>query len=129
MKKKFKPALQKMRKRAGYKSAEEYAEHIGIPYGTYRNYEQGDRKLTIETAWELADDLGCTLDELAGREWPVERTWSDDGQRVLNDSYERLDTGARGRAVDMLVDMASNPANLIAKSGQGAEDEVGLMAG
>lgn len=125
----MKPNLREMRRRAGYKTAEEYAEHSGINVNTLRGYESGKNQLTIEKAWAIADDLGCTLDELAGREWPVERTWSDDGQRVLNDSYERLDAGARSRAVDMLVDMASNPANLIAKSGQGAEDEVGLMAG
>ena len=121
--------LKDMRIRAGYKTAQEFADHKGMSVNTYRKYEGGARELSLALAWEFADDLGCTLDELAGREWPVERTWSDDGQRVLNDSYERLDAGARSRAVDMLVDMASNPANLIAKSGQGVEDEVGLMAG
>lgn len=65
----MKYALQEMRKRAGYKSAKAFAAHIGMPTRTYTNYEQGVRDITLEVAWNLADELGCTLDELAGRQW------------------------------------------------------------
>ena len=62
--------LQEMRKRAGYKSARAFAEKIGMSLNTYNNYEQGATKLTLEKAWEFADVLECSLDELAGRRWP-----------------------------------------------------------
>lgn len=68
----MKTRLQEMRKRAGFQSAVAFAEHYGISAGTYTNYEQGKRSLTLEKAWEFADLLGCSLDELAGRQWPPE---------------------------------------------------------
>ena len=63
-----KPGLQKMRKAAGWKSARAFAEHIGMPVDTYTQYEQGKRTMNIEVAWDLADYLGCTIDQIAGRE-------------------------------------------------------------
>lgn len=63
-----KPGLQKMRKAAGWKSARTFAEHIGMPVDTYTQYEQGKRTMNIEVAWDLADELGCTIDQIAGRE-------------------------------------------------------------
>lgn len=60
--------LQACRKAAGWKSAREFAEHIGMPVGTYTNYEQGKRELGVSVAWDLADALGCTIDQIAGRE-------------------------------------------------------------
>ncbi|MBR2681633.1 MAG: helix-turn-helix transcriptional regulator [Atopobiaceae bacterium] len=60
--------LQEMRKAAGYKSAREFAEHMGMSVSTYTGYEQGRIKLSLATAWLLADELGCTIDKLAGRE-------------------------------------------------------------
>ena len=68
----MKTRLQELRKRAGFQSAVAFAEHYGINAGTYTNYEQGKRNLTLEKAWEFADHLGCSLDELAGRQWPPE---------------------------------------------------------
>lgn len=70
----MKTRLQELRKRAGFQSAVAFAEHYGINAGTYTNYEQGKRNLTLEKAWEFADLLGCSLDELAGRQWPPEGT-------------------------------------------------------
>lgn len=65
----MKTNLQAMRKRAGFKSARAFAEHMNMSVNTYTNYEQGKSSLTLEQAWEFADELDCTLDELAGREW------------------------------------------------------------
>lgn len=68
----MKTRLQELRKKAGFQSAIAFAEHYGINAGTYTNYEQGKRNLTLEKAWEFADLLNCSLDELAGRQWPPE---------------------------------------------------------
>lgn len=59
--------LQEMRKRAGFSSAKAFAEHIGMSVSTYTKYEQGVSEMTLERAWQFADALGCTLDEIAGR--------------------------------------------------------------
>ena len=67
---KYKSNLQAMRKRAGFKSAREFAEHAGINIKTYTNHEQGDTSMSLLQAWEYADLLNCTLDELAGRKSP-----------------------------------------------------------
>ena len=64
--------LQALRKKAGFKSAKAFAEKIGMNAYTYTNYEQGKANFTLAQAWEFADLLGCSLDELAGRQWPPE---------------------------------------------------------
>ena len=80
----LKTNLQAMRKRAGYKSAREFADHAGINVNTYTNYEQGKANMSLVQAWELADLLDCTLDELAGRRVPEKPSMSADEQRVLD---------------------------------------------
>lgn len=60
--------LKELRKAAGYPTAKAYAEHLGIIYQTYHNYESGSHKLSLDLACDICDDLGCTLDELCGRE-------------------------------------------------------------
>ena len=76
----MKTGLQAMRKKAGYKSAAEYAEHLGISVNTYTGYEQGRIQMSLVKAWEFADDLGCTIDEIAGR--------YDESASEYDDPYE-----------------------------------------
>lgn len=68
----MKTNLQEMRRKAGFKSARAFAESIQMNPTTYTQYEQGIRNFTLEKAWEFADALNCSLDELAGRQWPPE---------------------------------------------------------
>lgn len=60
--------LKEIRKARGYKNAKSFSDFVGLQEKTYRNYEQEARTLTIPMACFLCDALGCTLDELAGRE-------------------------------------------------------------
>ena len=66
-------ALQTARKNAGYKSAKLYAEHMGYNVSTYTDWEQGRHLFTYEQAWQMADDLHITLDELGGRDFAPEK--------------------------------------------------------
>lgn len=59
--------LQECRKAAGYKSAKEFAEHMGMSVRTYTNYEQEVNELTLGMAWRFADELGCTIEDISGR--------------------------------------------------------------
>ena len=65
--------LQTVRRQAGFKSARAFAEHIGMNVNTYTDFEQGTRTLSYERAWMLADALNCTMDELGGRKFPINK--------------------------------------------------------
>lgn len=88
----MKTRLKELRKARGYKSARAFSEYLGIPENTYRKYEQEERNLYLEVACKLCDALGCTLDELAGREkrppdetelLEIYRNSSPEGQKQL----------------------------------------------
>lgn len=93
----MKTQLQRIRKDRGFKSAKAFAEHIGMSKDTYTNYEQGARPITLELAWEFADVLGCTLDELAGRDFKADG-YADPRQAVMNDDYARLSDAGKDAA-------------------------------
>ena len=59
--------LQELRRRAGYASAKEFAESIGVPFSTYSRYESNPDKISVAAAWSLADRLGCSIDAIVGR--------------------------------------------------------------
>ena len=63
--------LQECRKKAGWKSAKAFADHIGMSARTYTNYEQEVSELTVGLAIEFAQELNCSLDELAGYHYAV----------------------------------------------------------
>ena len=49
------------------------AAAAAVPFRSLQNYEQGHRPVPLEAAAKLADALGCTLDELAGRGPPAKK--------------------------------------------------------
>lgn len=61
--------LKKLRNERGLSQAK-LAELSGIPKGTLLQWEYGMRTPLLDAAVKLADALGITLDELAGREPP-----------------------------------------------------------
>ena len=110
----MKTNLQAMRKKAGFRSAKAFAEHMGINAGTYTNYEQGVRPLTLELAWEFADELHCTLDELAGRDFRASShdDYADALQTELNECYVKMNESARSTLVGCLKLRTSMPVGL-----------------
>lgn len=102
----MKTKLQDIRKARGFRSAKEFAKHIGMSARTYTNYEQGATSLTLEKAWEFADMLDCTLDELAGRERPA-KDYSDPRQVDLNRDFSVLDEPSKDAAVAAIRGMAA----------------------
>lgn len=65
-------ALQAARKKAGFKSAQAFADAVEMSVNTYTNYEQGKNGLTDVLLWQFADAMNCSIDELVGRQWPPE---------------------------------------------------------
>lgn len=93
----IKTQLQRIRKLRGFKSAKAFAEYIGMNPHTYTDYEQGRRTFTLESAWEFADALECTLDDLAGRDFKA-AVYADSRQAVMNDDYARLSDAGKDAA-------------------------------
>lgn len=83
--------LKELRRRAGYATAEAFAEAVGMSVHTYRRYESGSINLYLDTACDLCDALGCTLDELAGRGEPKR------SERVDAMMYAYINLDERGK--------------------------------
>ena len=62
--------LLELRRQAGYRNANDFAEEHGIPASTYARYESNPGKIPLERAWQLADILGTTIDAVVGRKAP-----------------------------------------------------------
>ena len=91
-------SLQARRKAAGYRSARSFADAAGIPLSAYTEYEQGRRAMSYERAWEIADVLGCSMDELGGREFKVGESVTmaaDAEHRELVECFESSDGEGR----------------------------------
>lgn len=113
--------LQAMRKKAGFKSAKAFADSIGMNPATYTDYEQGRRAFTLEKAWEFADVLECSLDELAGRRWPPEDLASiDPRRRAMVDAYDALTDDGKTLASEMVASVARDPLRRADTAGERA---------
>lgn len=94
----MKTKLQALRKAAGFGSSDAFADHLGMNRSTYKNYEQGTRKISLDNACFFADALDCTLDELAGRTPPnVDAEAAEFARR-----FEALPRPGRRAVIDIL---------------------------
>lgn len=117
--------LQNLRKRAGYKSAKAFANKIGMNVYTYTNYEQGKANFTLAQAWEFADVLECSLDELAGRKWPPDDLTSiDPRRRTLIESYDALTDDGKTLASELVASVARDPLRRADAAGAGSTGPV-----
>ena len=68
-------SLSEIRKAAGFKTGKQFAEAIGIPPSSYARFEQPSNgaHIPMERALLIADKLGCSIDEVVGRDWMFER--------------------------------------------------------
>lgn len=96
--------LQQLRKAAGYKSREKFAETLGISERKLKAWESQETRITFEDACSIADVLHCSLDELAGRTAYV-GSYSDARQMQMNDDYARLSESKKDAAADTVRGM------------------------
>lgn len=70
-----KRSLRELRVSKGFRSAQEFAEKIGVAASSYSRWENAgdgpDKSTSLENLWRIADALGCSIDAVVGRE--VER--------------------------------------------------------
>ena len=60
-------SLAQLRKEAGFSSAREFAEEMGLPPSSYHRYEAEPEKIPLKAAWALADRLHASIDYIVGR--------------------------------------------------------------
>lgn len=97
----------------GQKDAAALAE---MKVRTYGSYERGERSISLEDACKLADVFECTLDELAGREWP-RPVYADPRQEAINAHYGTFNDEARQDVYKMVERMSHDPGTRIEKAG------------
>lgn len=61
--------LKRLRREKGYQTQQSFADAFGVPKRQVTAWESGERKLSLERACDVADFLGCSLDDLAGRDF------------------------------------------------------------
>lgn len=90
--------LKRLRKEAGYKNRRDFATALGGNFTERRitSWENGERMMSLEQACVIADFLGCSLDELAGRRFEAtEAIAPDPAHRGLVESYDSLSEEGR----------------------------------
>ena len=92
-------AIKKMRERKGM-TQQEVADYLGIKKPRYGDWERETREINLRDAIRLADLFDCTLDELAGREWPRVEASLSPAERELVDAYRASDERGRGNIAD-----------------------------
>lgn len=97
-------------------SQQEIADKINVPVRRYGSWEREERKLNFEDAILLAEVLGCTTDELAGRK-PI-RSYADPEQAALNGYYESMNADGRTALVSSARLMSGSPDVRIEKDGK-----------
>lgn len=105
----MKTNLKQIRKNAGWSNADDFAAHIGMPAKTYRNYEQGVRKIGLDVASLLCNELGCTIEDLVDEryeygviELPKEEAIDPDEQKLLM-YYRNMDDEHRKILLNMAM--------------------------
>lgn len=82
--------LKRLRKLAGYRTQGDFANAAGIPERRYASWEREEVMMSLEQAYNVTEILGCSLEELVGRDKFSKREFSDERQRDLNNNFEEL---------------------------------------
>lgn len=103
----FQENLKHYRKKAGYKTAKDFADVLDIPHNTYTAYENQKREPKLEMLIKIADLLNVSLDDLVGRTSNILVKTKDDKYNFLFNKPYKLErankmTYSRIVAYDML---------------------------
>lgn len=88
-----------LRTALGYRSAESFAEHAGLPYPTLRDIEAGISAGRPATIQKIASALGCTMDDLY--KMPIGlKNKKDDSESELLRLYRQSDDVAKNSILE-----------------------------
>lgn len=103
----MKPRIKELRTAAGFKTRQALVDALGKDYTVRKltSWETGERMLSLSQACDIADALGCTLDELAGRDFraPERR---DPARAEFDGIMTGLTPPERGRVLQAARDRA-----------------------
>ena len=105
--------LRKYRRLAGL-NQQQMADALDVKVATYRTWETERRNMSLPQAVACADLLGCTLDELAGRDVP--RTYADPRQTTINLCFENMNERGRDTLESVAQSKERDTANRLVKN-------------
>ena len=73
--------IQQLRKDAGFRTAREFAEACDFTPSSLARYEKEPDNIPVKSAWKMADVLGCSIDDIVGRESELTADLRGDVQR------------------------------------------------
>ena len=130
----MKTQLKSLRKLAGYKTQPEMAaalsEYVGfeVPALRYADWERGDTEITLAMAYQITELLGCTLDELVGRD-VAQPQYSDPHQKALNACYENMNEDGKQTLVKVARSLEFDISNRMEKKKPEGNTDLEQMAG
>ena len=96
----------------------ELAAKVGATLRKVSAWERGETPIRLEDAAMIADVFGCTLDELAGREWSPSE-YSDPRQAELNKCWDECEEGDRTAILRVAKSFAAQEKSDGAPPGRG----------
>lgn len=111
--------LQRLRKKAGFRTQRDMAEKLGIPERTYASWEREEVMMNLEQAYNCAVALGCTLNDLVGMEDP--RQSLSEEEKVIVDTYRSVTVHGKKA---MLSNTKAVRADYMPKSNQDGLSEI-----
>ena len=61
-------SIQDLRREKGFRSSREFADALGVSPSSMSRYDKDATLIPVKVAWAMADLLGCSIDEILGRE-------------------------------------------------------------
>lgn len=77
-------SIQDLRREKGFKSSKEFADALGVSASSMSRYDRDATLIPVKVAWAMADLLGCSIDEVLGREHVTS------GRSHLQEDYDAL---------------------------------------
>lgn len=124
----MKTQLKKLRKNAGYRTQQDMADALKVPYTRYADWERGDTEMSLSTAFQITELLQCTLDELVGRT-PPPANYTDPNQRALNACYENMNDEGKRTLMKVARSLEYDVENRAVKNRAESNDDSQQLAG
>lgn len=77
-------SIQDLRRERGFRSSREFADALGVSPSSMSRYDKDPSLIPTKVAWAMADLLGCSIDEVLGREHVTS------GKSDLQEDYDAL---------------------------------------
>ena len=103
---------------SNHRTQTELAAKVGATLRKVSAWERGETPIRLEDAAMIADVFGCTLDELAGREWSPSE-YSDPRQAELNKCWDECEEGDRTAILRVAKSFAAQEKSDGAPPGRG----------